>query len=50
VIFHDATLAEMAVLAPTDSAGMATVSGVGVAKLERYGDAFLGVIRDHLQL
>jgi len=50
VIFHDATLMEMAVLAPSDSVALATVSGVGAAKLERYGDAFLAVIREHLQL
>jgi ATP-dependent DNA helicase RecQ len=50
VIFHDATLAEMAVQAPVSAEEMARVSGVGVAKLDRYGDAFLAVIREHLRL
>jgi len=47
VIFHDATLSEMVQLAPTTLEQMAAVSGVGVAKLERYGDEFLAVIRLH---
>jgi len=47
VIFHDATLSEMVQLAPTTLEQMAAISGVGVAKLERYGDEFLAVIRLH---
>jgi ATP-dependent DNA helicase RecQ len=50
VIFHDATLTEMVHLAPVTLEQMAEVSGVGVAKLERYGDEFLAVIRGHLGL
>ncbi len=50
VIFHDATLCEMVQLAPTTLEQMAEVSGVGVAKLERYGDEFLAVIRLHLDI
>jgi ATP-dependent DNA helicase RecQ len=50
VIFHDATLTEMVQLAPVTLEQMADVSGVGVAKLERYGDEFLAVIRGHLGL
>lgn len=50
VIFHDATLADMVHLAPVTQPELAEVSGVGVAKLERYGDEFLSVIRQHLGL
>ena len=50
VIFHDATLSEMVQLAPTTREQMAAVSGVGVAKLERYGDEFLAVIRLQLDI
>lgn len=50
VIFHDSTLADMVHLAPVTQRELAEVSGVGVAKLERYGDEFLAVIRQHLGL
>ena len=45
VIFHDATLREMAALRPRDRRGLAQVSGVGARKLDAYGDAFLEVLR-----
>ncbi len=45
VIFHDATLMEMARLRPTTADQLLEVSGVGAAKLERYGTFFLEVIR-----
>jgi ATP-dependent DNA helicase RecQ len=44
VIFHDKTLLEMAARRPTTLDGLGQVSGVGTAKLERYGEAFLAVI------
>jgi len=44
VVFHDSTLREMAAQRPTSLAAMAQVSGVGAAKLERFGEAFLEVI------
>ncbi len=44
VIFHDSTLREMAALRPSSLSAMAEVPGVGAAKLERYGPAFLEVI------
>jgi ATP-dependent DNA helicase RecQ len=47
VIFHDSTLREMAALRPASRAAMAEVPGVGAAKLDRYGDAFLQAIREH---
>ena len=45
VIFHDATLAQMAAERPRTLAELAQINGVGAAKLERYGEAFLAVIR-----
>ena len=45
VIFHDATLAQMAAERPRTLADLAQINGVGAAKLERYGEAFLAVIR-----
>ncbi|KQO75885.1 ATP-dependent DNA helicase RecQ [Rhizobium sp. Leaf262] len=44
VIFHDKTLIELAGARPTSRAEMARVPGVGEAKLDRYGPAFLEVI------
>lgn len=45
VIFSDATLREMARRAPRTRAEMLNVSGVGTAKFEKYGMAFLAVTR-----
>jgi ATP-dependent DNA helicase RecQ len=47
VIFHDRTLIELAAARPTSRREMASVPGVGEAKLERYGPAFLAVIACH---
>ena len=44
VIFHDKTLIELAAARPASRAEMANVPGVGEAKLDRYGPAFLSVI------
>ncbi|MCC6528840.1 MAG: DNA helicase RecQ [Pseudomonadales bacterium] len=44
VIFHDATLMQMAAERPQTLADLAQINGVGAAKLERYGEAFLAVI------
>jgi len=46
VIFHDATLREIAIRRPEDLSGLAGISGVGEAKLERYGEQLLGVLAD----
>ena len=48
VIFSDATLAEMCRVMPTTEAEFLSVSGVGANKLEKYGDAFLRVIRKYV--
>jgi len=44
VIFHDATLREMARLRPTTLDAMRTVKGVGARKAEDLGEMFLAVI------
>ncbi len=45
IVFSNATLEDMARKAPTTAEAFLTVSGVGKYKAERYGDAFLTVIR-----
>jgi ATP-dependent DNA helicase RecQ len=47
VVFADTTLIAFATLRPTDHDALLAISGVGQAKLERYGDAFIDVIREH---
>ena len=44
VIFHDSTLRDIAVRRPEDLDALATVNGVGMGKLERYGAAVLDVL------
>jgi len=44
VIFHDATLLSMLRELPANEEEMASISGVGEAKLKRYGQDFLAVI------
>ncbi|MGO9759516.1 MAG: HRDC domain-containing protein, partial [Roseiarcus sp.] len=45
VIFPDRTLIEMAARRPRDLDALAEVHGVGIAKLEKYGAAFLAIIQ-----
>lgn len=45
MIFHDATLKEMAEVCPQSLAGLRNISGVGDVKLERYGELFLEVLK-----
>ena len=45
VIFPDRTLIEMAARRPRDLDELAEVHGVGIAKLEKYGAAFLAIIQ-----
>ncbi|WP_443032962.1 DNA helicase RecQ [Streptomyces sp. A1-5] len=44
VIFHDATLREIAVTRPTSIAELGTISGVGENKLAKYGEPILEVL------
>ena len=46
VIFHDATLVQMAVDKPQTPDALLAISGVGQTKLERYGTEFLDVVRE----
>ncbi|OYY69443.1 MAG: DNA helicase RecQ [Sphingomonadales bacterium 17-56-6] len=47
VIFHDATLREMALTRPADIRALGRISGVGARKLEAYGAEFLSVIAQY---
>ena len=47
IIFSDATLLEMVHLRPLNSRQLLAVTGVGQAKLIKYGDAFLRIINEH---
>ena len=47
VIFPDRTLIEMAARRPRNLEELAAIHGVGIAKLQKYGAAFLDVIRSH---
>jgi ATP-dependent DNA helicase RecQ len=44
VIFHDATLAAIAALAPNSLADLQGISGIGAKKLEAYGEEVLRVV------
>jgi superfamily II DNA helicase RecQ len=44
VVFHDATLAEIAERAPQTRGELAAVAGVGPTKLERYADEVLAAL------
>jgi ATP-dependent DNA helicase RecQ len=44
VVFHDATLLAMLREQPTNATELATISGVGAAKLARYGEDFRAVL------
>ena len=46
VIFHDATLREIATGTPTTLAELGTMSGVGENKLAKYGEAILELLAD----
>jgi ATP-dependent DNA helicase RecQ len=47
VIFHDATLREIATGVPTTTEQLGGMSGVGENKLAKYGDAILAVVAAH---
>ncbi|MGP1679392.1 MAG: DNA helicase RecQ, partial [Burkholderiales bacterium] len=46
VVFHDATLAELARVRPQSEDALGRISGVGTRKLERYGAALLDLLRE----
>ncbi len=45
VVFHDATLREMAAARPATLAALGEIPGIGSRKLQAYGEAFLAVVR-----
>jgi ATP-dependent DNA helicase RecQ len=47
VIFHDATLAAIAQAAPHDLDALQGIAGIGVKKLEAYGQEVLRVVATH---
>jgi ATP-dependent DNA helicase RecQ len=47
VIFSDRSLIDMAVKRPTTVRAFGEIHGVGQAKLDRYADAFLDIVRKH---
>ena len=49
VIFSDRTLIEMAAYYPQSSKSLLSIAGVGQVKLEKYGDAFLEVIKPYCE-
>jgi ATP-dependent DNA helicase RecQ len=46
VIFHDATLRQIAEHRPADLDGLGRINGVGEAKLARYGQPLLTALSD----
>ncbi len=50
VVFSDKTLAEMLEKRPLNEYELSKVSGVGEHKLERYGEAFLDVLKHYVEL
>jgi ATP-dependent DNA helicase RecQ len=44
VIFHDATLREIAARMPADLGALGAISGIGENKLAKYGEGVLGVL------
>jgi ATP-dependent DNA helicase RecQ len=49
MVFPDRTLIELAARKPADGAALNTIHGIGQAKLERWGEDFLQVIREFRQ-
>ena len=43
MVFHDTTLKEMAASKPQNLDEMSAITGVGQAKLKKYGEAFLAL-------
>lgn len=47
IVFSDSTLVDMVEQKPTSLEAMSSVSGVGQHKLEKYGQAFVELIKEH---
>lgn len=48
IVFADASLKEMCKYFPVDKNSMLSISGVGINKLENYGDAFIETIKKYV--
>ena len=48
VVFSDATLKQMCIYFPTDTASMLNISGVGINKFEKYGSLFIKSISKYI--
>jgi ATP-dependent DNA helicase RecQ len=48
IVFSDASLKDMCLKKPHSLSGFETINGVGKVKLEKYGEAFTALIRDHV--
>ncbi|UOF90223.1 DNA helicase RecQ [Fodinisporobacter ferrooxydans] len=48
IIFSDSTLREMAQYIPSDETSLLAIKGVGEAKLQKYGQPFLDLLRQHV--
>jgi ATP-dependent DNA helicase RecQ len=49
IIFPDASLRDMCLKKPISLAQFSGVNGVGSVKLEKYGEAFIGLIREYCE-
>lgn len=49
MVFNDVTLIEMAEQCPVYPDELLLINGVGQRKLERFGPAFMTLIRDHIE-
>ncbi|MDR1272326.1 MAG: DNA helicase RecQ [Clostridiales Family XIII bacterium] len=49
IIFPDKTLSDMCRMLPTSPEAFLSISGVGELKLEKYGDAFMDVIKNWME-
>jgi ATP-dependent DNA helicase RecQ len=49
-VFHDRTLKDLATHLPQTKDGLSRIHGIGAAKLEKYGDVVLDIIRQYCRL
>lgn len=50
IIFHDSTLKEMATYFPQDKEQFLNIKGVGIKKYENYGEYFINIIKDYVDI
>jgi ATP-dependent DNA helicase RecQ len=49
IIFSDRTLKEMSTYLPSTKDSMLKINGVGNNKYEKYGEVFMGLIREYIK-